>query len=120
MHIDYPFHFDGRGATAATSNEDYIRDLIEQVLLTAQGERVNRPNFGSGLRRRLFEPNGPEASAAVSISIQSSLQQFVGELINVDHLEVTDEQSLLTVSLQYSLRLTGERREMTVQQGDET
>jgi hypothetical protein len=49
MQIDYPFHFDSRGRTAGTTEVDHIRDLIEQVLFTAPGERVNRPDFGSGL-----------------------------------------------------------------------
>lgn len=120
MHIDYPFHFDGLGSTAATSDEGYIRDLIEQILLTAQGERVNRPEFGCGLSRRLFEPNSAESAAAVQITIQSSLQQMLGELIDVEGLEVSADEAVLTVNLQFSLRINGERREMTVQRGIET
>ena len=120
MHIDYPFHFDGLGLTAITDDEDYIRDLIEQLLLTAQGERVNRPEFGCGLQRQMFEPNSLESAAAVHVSIQSSLQQFLGEFINVEDLNVFADDSLLSVSLQYSLRLSGERREMTVERRIET
>ena len=49
MNIDFPFHFDSRGRTAATSDDDHIRDMIEELLFTNPGERVNRPDFGSGL-----------------------------------------------------------------------
>ena len=43
MNIDFPFHFDNRGRTAPTGDDDHIRDLIEQLLFTSPGERVNRP-----------------------------------------------------------------------------
>ena len=54
MNIDFPFHFDARQQTAATTDDDHIRDLIEQLLLTGPGERVNRPNFGGGLQQLVF------------------------------------------------------------------
>ena len=65
--IDFPFHFDGRKRTADTSYEDHVRDLIEQVLFTAPGERVNRPTFGSGLLQLVFSPNSPEVAAATQL-----------------------------------------------------
>ena len=34
MNIDFPFHFDGRGRTATTNDNDHIRDMIEQFLFT--------------------------------------------------------------------------------------
>ena len=45
---------------AATSDDDHIRDLIEQVLFTSPGERVMRPDFGAGLLALVFEPNSVE------------------------------------------------------------
>ncbi len=60
MNIDFPFHFDNRGRTADTDPDGHIRDLIEQVLFTAPGERLNRPTFGSGLKQLLFQPNSEE------------------------------------------------------------
>ena len=66
MHIDYPFHVGGGGRTAGTNDDDYVRDLVEQVLFTAPGERVNRPTFGSGILRLVFEPASAEAAALPS------------------------------------------------------
>ena len=54
MNLDFPYHFDSHGRTAAIDYDAHIRDLIEQVLFTAPGERVNRPDFGSGLLRLVF------------------------------------------------------------------
>ena len=64
MQLDYPYHFDGRGRTAETTDDDHIRDLIEQVLFTAPGERVNRPTFGSGVMQLVFAPNSDALASA--------------------------------------------------------
>jgi phage baseplate assembly protein W len=104
MQIDYPFHLDTRGRTATTDQEDHIRDLIEQVLFTAPGERVNRPTFGSGLLQMVFDPNSPELAAATQFLVQGSLQQWLGELIQVNALEVRSVDSTLEVSVVYTIR----------------
>ena len=60
MNIDFPFQFDRRGRTATTSDAGHVRDMIEQLLFTNPGERVNRPDFGSGLQQLVFAPNSTE------------------------------------------------------------
>lgn len=113
MNLDYPFHFDGRGRTAATDDDDHIRDLIEQVLFTAPGERVNRPTFGSGLLQLVFAPNSDALAAATQMSVQSSLQQWLGDLIVVQSVEVVNRDSRLEVTVQYIVRRT--QREQVAQ-----
>lgn len=113
MNIDFPFHFDGRGRTATTGDDDHIRDMIEQFLFTSPGERVNRPDFGSGLLGMVFEPNSPELAAALQHTIQAGLQRWLGDLIEVQVLEVTSEEATLRVLIQYVVRRTGERRTET-------
>jgi uncharacterized protein len=110
MNIDYPFHFDSRGRSATTGDEDHIRDMIEQFLFTNPGERVNRPDFGSGLLNLLFEPNSPELDGALKFTIQAGLQRWLSDVIVVRTLEVTREDSTLSVCVQYSLRRTNEQR----------
>src|SRR3954453_14906994 len=80
MFFDYPFQIDGRGRTALTSDEEHIRDLIEQVLFTAPGERVNRPTFGSGLPQLLFMPTNDELVTATQFLVQGALQQWLGDI----------------------------------------
>jgi uncharacterized protein len=106
MNIDFPFHFDNRGHTAAAGDDDHIRDMIEQFLFTNAGERVNRPNFGSGLLQMVFAPNSPELAAALQFTIQAGLQQWLGDLIEVQRLEVTSDDAELRVELQYLVRRT--------------
>jgi uncharacterized protein len=113
MNIDFPFHIDHRGRTAATDDDDHIRDLIEQFLLTSPGERVNRPEFGSGLLQMVFAPNSPELAAALQFTIQAGLQQWLGDLIEVQQLEVVSEDAQLSVTLQYLVRRTQQTRTTT-------
>jgi phage baseplate assembly protein W len=115
MHIDFPFHFDTRGRTATTSDDDHIRDMIDQFLFTNPGERVNRPDFGSGLLRMVFELNSPELAAALQFTIQAGLQRWLGDVIEVQALEVSSEEASLRVLLQYVVRRTGERRTVALE-----
>jgi phage baseplate assembly protein W len=114
VNVDYPFHFDARGRTAATDDDDHIRDMIEQLLFTNPGERVNRPDFGSGLLDLVFAPNSPELAAALQFSMQAAIQQWLGDLIQVDSLEVLSEDATLKIELQYVVRRTGEVRTTVV------
>lgn len=110
MNIDYPFHFDGRGHTAATDDDDHIRDMIEQFLFTSPGERVNRPDFGSRLLQMVFEPNSDELASAVQQTVQAGLQQWLGDVIEVQAVEATSQDSILRVIVRYAVRRTAERR----------
>src|SRR5207244_8154079 len=89
--LDFPYRFDGRGRTATTDRVDHIRDLIEQVLFTAPGERVMRPDFGSGLLALVFEPNSTTLAATTQMLVQSALQQHLSHLIAVQAVEVTND-----------------------------
>lgn len=110
MNIDFPFHFDGRGRTAATNDDDHIRDMIEQLLFTSPGERVNRPDFGSGLLQVVFAPNSPELTAALQYTTQAALQRYLGDLIDLQSLEVTAQDSTLGAVVKYVVKRTGDAR----------
>lgn len=107
--VDFPYHLDGRGRTAETDAEEHLRDLIEQVLFTAPGERVMRPDFGSGLLGLVFEPGGPELVATTQHLVQGALQQELGHLITVESVEVTQEGGALSVAVSYVALRTQER-----------
>jgi phage baseplate assembly protein W len=110
MNVDYPIHVDHRGRTAEASDEDHIRDMIEQVLFTSPGERLNRPTFGSGVMQLVFAPNSDALAAATQIQVQSALQQWLGDLIEVSEVQVTNNDSTLNVLIRYVLRSTQEQR----------
>jgi phage baseplate assembly protein W len=107
MNIDFPFHFNRSGRTASTEDADHIRDMIEQLLFTNPGERVNRPDFGSGLLQMVFAPNSPELASALQFTTQATLQRYLGDLIDLRELQVTAEEAKLNVTIRYAVRRTG-------------
>jgi len=114
MQIDFAYGFDGRGRTAEADVEAHIRDLIEQLLLTAPGERVNRPTFGTGALQLVFAPNSDALAAALRLSIQAGLQEWLGDIIEVTDIEVENVDSTLRLEVRYVIRRTGETRTATI------
>ncbi|MFC9651020.1 GPW/gp25 family protein [Streptomyces sp. NPDC059892] len=109
--IAFPFRTDRRGHTAHADYDDHVRDLIEQLLFTSPGERVMRPDFGCGLLDLVFTPNSPELASALELSVQASLQRWLGELIEVEALDVVSEENVVRVYLRYVVRSTASRRD---------
>ena len=117
LQVDHPYHLDPSGRTATTDDEDHIRDLIEQVLFTTPGERVNRPTFGSGLLQLVFAPNSDALAAATQLTVQGNLQQWLGEVIQVVDVQVENEDATLRVTVRYADRRTQQARTATFVRG---
>src|ERR1700690_750166 len=110
MNIDFPFHFDSRGRTAKTTYEDHIRDMIEELVFTNPGERVNRPDFGSGLLQIVFAPNSPELAAALQFTMQAALQTYLGDVMTLQTLDISSQDSPLRVVVKYTVTASGNTR----------
>src|SRR3954454_7679594 len=108
--LDFPYRIDGRGRTATTADEDHIRDMIYQVLFTNPGERVNRPDFGCGIKALVFMPNSDVLAAAVQTLVKGSLQKWLEQEIQVESVTVENLDSTLTVTVVYVLRSDGSTR----------
>ena len=116
MNIAYPIRFDKSGRTAQSSDTQHISDMIEQLLFTNPGERVNQPDFGSGLMQLVFAPNSPELAAALQFTMQAALQRWLGDLIQVQALTVTSLDSRLDIDIQYVIRSTNQPVSVTLTQ----
>ena len=110
INIDFPFHFDRRGRTSFTDDDTHIREMLEQLLFTNAGERVNRPDFGSGLQQLLFAPNSPELAAAVQYTLKAAVLRWLGDLIELQSLDVICEDSTLNIFISYIVRRTNEQQ----------
>lgn len=110
LNIDFPYRIDGRGLTAATDYDDHVRDMIEELLFTNTGERVNRPTFGSGLLQLVFAPNSPELAATLQFTVQAALQSYLGDVIKLQSLQVTAQDSTLQVVVKYTVIASGNNR----------
>jgi phage baseplate assembly protein W len=110
VNVDYPYDVAGTGRTATCDDEAHVRDMIEQVLFTSPGERVNRPDFGCGLLKMVFEPTSLEIAAAIQATVQAALVRWLSDLIDVRSVEVDSEDTTLQVLVGYVLRSTGDAR----------
>jgi uncharacterized protein len=110
MNVAFPYRFDLRGRTADADQNRHIRDLIEQVLFTAPGERVNRPDFGCGLLQLVFAPNSAELVTATQLLVHGALQLWLGDLITLNDVTVSAADSQLTVTVQYTVRNTQQQQ----------
>jgi uncharacterized protein len=103
VHLKSSLQFNSTGRTGLTYYQQHIRNLIEHLLFTQPGERVNRPTFGSGLLQMVFEPNSPEIAATTQFLIQGALNQWLGNLIEVNKIEVTSIDARLEVFVAYTI-----------------
>ncbi|HSQ23347.1 MAG TPA: GPW/gp25 family protein [Pyrinomonadaceae bacterium] len=108
MNINFPFQFDGRGRTAEATNDHHIRQMLEQLIFTNPGERVNRPDFGSGILQLIFAPNSPELAATLQFTMQAAIQRWLGDVLELNSLEVQSVDSTLTIDIKYLVRHTNE------------
>jgi phage baseplate assembly protein W len=107
LEFNYPFQIDKNGKTAVVSSEEaHLRQMVEQVLFTTPGERVNRPTFGCGINQLVFAPIRDELVTATQVLVQGALQQWLGDLIIVNSVQVTSQDSTLQVKVQYIIKKT--------------
>jgi|SRR5271157_1162573 len=106
-NVYFPYQFDGRRRTREAATADYVRQLVEQVLFTSPGERVNLPDFGSGLLQLPFAPNSLEMAAATQFTVQGALQKWLGNYIKVNSVTAAAAEETLTVTVSYTLINTG-------------
>jgi phage baseplate assembly protein W len=113
MNIAFPFRIGAGGRTASVDDARHVRDMIEILLFTHAGERVMRPDFGTGLLQFVFAPNSAELAATLQLTMQGALDQFLGDIIDVRAVVVESVEATLSVTINYALRATGDARTET-------
>lgn len=115
--IYYPFAIDaGLGRLAQeTDYAAHVEQLIKQVLFTSPGERINRPDFGCGLRRMVFAPNSDVTASLTRITVFQALETWLGSVIRVDDVNVKAEDEVLEVHIAYLLKARQERRYLNLE-----
>lgn len=109
--------FNGAAVFNSTySTKDQIKSNLINLLLTDQGERVMNPNFGSNLKRDLFEFITDDNIAALQQSITDSISQFIPQ-IQTTNISITQDQDnhIVNVTVSYSLVLSGTKDQIQIQ-----
>jgi uncharacterized protein len=85
----YPLRIDGGSQQAAQAPyAAHVEQMIEQILLTAPGERVDLPQFGCGLRQLVFAPLTSSLRASLQIQVTQALGRWLGGIIQVSSVDV--------------------------------
>jgi phage baseplate assembly protein W len=111
LPLAFPFVIDTRGGSAMTDVNIHLRDLITLVLFTSPGERVNRPEFGCGLKQLVFSPASDALATATEQLIHGALIRWLDPVLSVQSVQVRAEQETLEITVVYARRDTGEKRE---------
>lgn len=115
--IRYPASVD-RGLGTLSEEQDYaahVEQLIKQLLFTAPGERVNRPDFGCGLRRMVFAPNNPAAGTLAKVTVTHALTTWLSDVVSVEDVAIESADSTLSVKIRYTLKARQERRYLNLE-----
>lgn len=110
INITYPFQVNNKGRTMLSTSDDHIRERLEQLLFTSPGERVNRPDLGSGIQQLVFAPTSPELATALQFALNAAIQHWLGDVIQLQGLEVTSQESTLSIVIQYIVQRTSEQQ----------
>jgi uncharacterized protein len=114
VNINFPYQLTPQGTTATASADDHVGQMLEQLLFTRPGERVNRPTFGCGLLDLVFSPTSPEVQAALSVTVSAAIQQELSDVLKLQSVDVTWAASTLQVELTYLILATGASTTQTV------
>lgn len=113
IEVGFPFQLDGRGRVADPSYDTHVEQMIELVLFTSPGERVNRPTFGCGLLELLFDVNDAQLPGGLEVLVQTALNRWLGNVITVERVDVTPKESTVMLAITYSLLNQENRRVAT-------
>jgi uncharacterized protein len=104
--LRYPFAIDtAQGeVTQERRFEAHVEQLVRQVLLTSPGERINRPDFGCGVKRLVFAPGGAIAASLAQSVVYQSLDKWLGNVIVVNTVTVRAVEERLDIEIVYVIR----------------
>lgn len=115
--IRYPVTVDaGLGRLAVEPDHArHVEQMIRQVLLTGPGERINRPDFGCGLRRMVFAPNNPASASLAQVAVFQALETWLGSVLRTEDVQVEIRAETLAVRVAYSLRARPGKRYLNLE-----
>ncbi len=114
--ISFPPRLGPDGRWAWSEGNDNVREMVEVILLTDQGERVMLPEFGGNLGQYLFEPNTTTTRTLIADQIGKALAAWEPRIrldaVRVDPDPQDPQGAIATVS--YKLVATEARQQVTV------
>ena len=106
INIDFPFKDSKKGfyLELNQTDKDAIRADLLHLLLTNKGERLYLPDFGSDLRKYIFEPNDNVTHSSIKDNLNDTISKYIPNL-TVDSIkfENNDIEEAIVVVLTYTV-----------------
>ena len=106
INIDFPFRDSENGYyfKLNDTDKDAIRSDLLHLLLTNKGERLYLPDFGSDLRKYIFEPNDNITHEDIRNNLNETIKRYIPNLVVNDiSFRNDDIQELIIVELKYTV-----------------
>jgi uncharacterized protein len=115
--LRYPLAIDSALGQCARelSHAEHVKQLAKQVLYCAPGSRINRPDFGCGLRQMIFSPLCEVTESLTRITVLQALDRWLGDLIAVEEVQVKTGEETLEIGVVYRLRARNARQFLNVE-----
>jgi phage baseplate assembly protein W len=106
INIDFPFKDSPKGFyfDLNQTNKDAIRADLLHLLLTNKGERLYMPDFGSDLKKYIFEPNDSITHEQIRENLNDTIKIYIPNLtVNDISFRNDDVEELIIVELTYTV-----------------
>jgi phage baseplate assembly protein W len=115
--LRYPISVDAARGRLAQEQDfgAHIEQLVMQVLMTAPGERINRPDFGCGVKRLVFAPGGDVAATLAQTTVYQALSKWLPDAIALNEVTARAEDAVLQIRVGYVIKARGEKRYLNIQ-----
>lgn len=107
---------DENGRLAYASDDDSVREVIRNILLTSSGERLMRPQFGAGLLDYIHQPNNETTRNVMANVVKKSIAQWETRVLvkSVDVLPDRNNLSVVQISIRYQMRHTQQQSQLSL------
>jgi phage baseplate assembly protein W len=115
--VSLPFNGPAGPFNKTYSTKDQTKSNLINLLLTDKGERIFNPEFGTDLRRVLFEGITEDIIPTIQNLITTNVNIFVPEVqvtnitVNMDN----KENNSISVTVVYQLKISGTSDQITVE-----
>jgi phage baseplate assembly protein W len=110
----WPTTIDSQGGIALVHEEADIREAIINILQTAPGERVMRPEYGCGIHDLIFAPMNARTMGLIIRYVQQAIGRWEPR-VEVPDVEVDvdpDDDSRVLIQVSYRIKSTHDERSL--------
>jgi phage baseplate assembly protein W len=114
--IAFPFQKGSDGIPAAAEDSDLLEMVLQQILLVSPGERVMRPDLGSGVIRHVFENNDAAMRQLMNTEIRTAIAK--GEprvrVTTISIVDDPDNEGSVLLTVNFVVNATKAQRSVTL------